>query len=214
MTIYTAIFGSLYDAVKHPLVVTPGWRYVLYTDQDIHSHFWEVRKVPLINNDPILTARYYKIMFHEHIDDEFSIWVDGSFTIACDLDKFMAGNFKAPMTCVKHPLRNCIYREADICIQQHRGDRLAIERQIEAYRKYIPKNAGLIQSGIIIRQKVEQAERLCERWWVQLLAFSTRDQIAFTCVAHLMGWPHLINLDYRTSKEFRFKKHNHANRII
>lgn len=210
MTIYSAIIGN-YDTVKEPLVITPGWKYVLFTDQDIKSVTWEVRKVELINNDPILTARYYKIMFHLHIEDEFSIWIDGSFTINCDLDKFMAGNFKSPMTVVKHPLRNCIYREADVCIQQKRGDRKQIEEQIEMYRmEGVPKNWGLIQSGILMREKSDKSILFCEQWWVNIKTFSTRDQIAFSLVSWVQGWPHTIKFNYQTSKEFIFKKHIHA----
>lgn len=207
MTIYTAIFGN-YDTLKHPLVITPGWDYILFTDQDITSNFWTVKKVPLINCDPILTARYYKIMFHEHIEDEFSIWIDGSFTIACDLDKFMVANFKSPMTVIKHPLRNCIYREADVCIQQKRGDRKDIETQIEAYRKEgVAKNEGLIQSGILMREKTQWTKDFCAGWYFEVMCFSKRDQISFTRIAHRNGWPHLIKFNYQTSKEFIFKKH-------
>lgn len=214
MTIFTAIFSN-YDELKHPLVITEGWHYILYTDLDIVSNFWEIRKVELINNDPILTARYYKIMFHEHIEDDFSIWIDGSFTIGCDLDKFVVGNFKSPMTVVKHPLRNCIYREADICIQQKRGDRKEIERQIEAYRGKVPKNAGLIQSGILMREKTRYTIEFCTAWWNQVLTFSTRDQISFTyCAEFLMVWPHVIRFNYQTSKEFIFKKHDQSHRGI
>lgn len=210
MTIYSAIIGN-YDTVKEPLVITPGWKYILFTDQDIKSEVWEVRKVELINNDTILTARYYKIMFHEHIEDEFSIWIDGSFTINCDLDKFMAANFKSPMTVVKHPLRNCIYREADVCIQQKRGDRKQIEEQIELYRmEGVPKNWGLIQSGILMREKSDRSILFCEQWWVNIKTFSTRDQIAFGLVSWVQGWPHTIKFNYQTSKEFIFKKHIHG----
>lgn len=210
MIIFTAIFG-FYDILKKPLVITPGWRYVAFTDQDFSSEVWEIIKVPLINDDPVLTARYYKIMFHEHISDEFSIWIDGSFTINCNLDKFMAGNFKSPMTVVKHPLRDCIYREADICIQQKRGDRKDIERQIEVYRAAgIPKQAGLIQSGILIRQNVFTVKEFCRCWWEQIKEFSKRDQIGFNIPGHKYGWPHQVVFDYRSSKEFIFKKHIHV----
>lgn len=209
MTIFTGIFG-FYDILKKPQVITPGWNYVCYTDQDFASEIWEVRKVALIDNNPVLTARYYKIMFHEHIDDEFSIWIDGSFTINTDLDKFMAGNFKSPMTVVKHPVRNCIYREADECIRQKRGDWKVIEKQVEAYRSVVPKNAGLIQSGILMRQNIDLVRRNCIDWYKQVEMWSTRDQIAFTYVAAFFGWPHVTVFDYRTSMEFLFKKHLHA----
>lgn len=210
MVIFTAIFG-FYDLPKKPQVITPAWRYVMYTDQNFVSEIWEIRKVSLINGDPILTARYYKIMFHEHIEDEFSIWIDGSFTINCNLDRFMAGNFKSPMTVMKHPLRDCIYEEANVCVKQRRGDRNSIERQEYSYScAGIKKRAGLIQSGILIRELNDWTIQFCELWWEQIRTFSTRDQIGFAYPAFKLGWPHAVKMDYRSSKEFIFKKHIHA----
>ena len=45
--IYTAIFGD-YDTLKEPLVITPGWKYICYTDQDFESKVWEIKKVKLV----------------------------------------------------------------------------------------------------------------------------------------------------------------------
>lgn len=196
---------------KKPLVITPDWKYVMYTDQDFVSEIWEIRKVKLINNDPVLTARYYKIMFHEHIEDEFSIWIDGSFTINCNLDHFMAGNFKSPMTVVKHPVRNCIYEEASVCVKQKRGDRNTIEQQEYVYRQAgIKKNFGLIQSGILMRQNCEMVRQLSKCWYDQIKLYSKRDQIAFAYAEFQFGLRDRTILDYRTSQEFIFKKHIHA----
>jgi len=43
---YTVLSGD-YDNLKNPKVVTPGWKYVCFTDQDnVKSDIWEIRDLP------------------------------------------------------------------------------------------------------------------------------------------------------------------------
>lgn len=208
--IYTAIFGP-YDELKEPLYVTPGWRYICYTDQPFKSKVWEIRPIKdFTNNGPQHSARWFKLMFHECILAPLSIWVDGSFTINTDLNKFVETRHKGQFSCAKHPIRNDVFDEGRACINNKRGPRDPILKQITSYIGRVPRKNGLITSGILIRNRTPEVIELCEKWWEELSNKSNRDQISFALVS--MGYEHLIHTydwDYRTAKDFIFKTHIH-----
>lgn len=200
--IYTAIFGK-YDDLKEPFVVTEGWRYVCFTDQDFKSDVWEIVKAPVMSCGPSKTARYYKIMFHRHIQTEFSMWVDGTFIINTDLDQWWR-QFKAPFTAVQHPFDTCIYKEASSCLNSGKGEQPLLEKQINHYKSIgVPSKNGLIASGILMRQTTELVSNICELWWREVEKWSSRDQIAFGYVSY--KYPFVVNRiewNYTNRSEF------------
>lgn len=155
------------------------------------------------------TARYYKIMFHRHIDAEFSIWIDASFLINTNLDQWWK-QFKEPMTCIKHPVRSCVYKEATICINRNIDAPALLTKQKKDYKKTgVPAQNGLIASGILMRKMCQPAIDLCDVWYQQLQLYSTRDQIGFAYASWRMPAHHVIEWDYRTGQEFIYIKHLH-----
>lgn len=156
-----------------------------------------------MQHGPAKTARYYKIMFYKHIASEFSMWIDATFIINCDLNNWW-GRFQPPFTTIKHPFDDCIYKDAKSCISGKKDNVSAIENQIELYKKIgIPKNNGLIASGILMRQKTEEVKRFCKTWWDQVESFSSRDQIAFGRVNHRFPNSHIsIEWDYTKKEDF------------
>lgn len=205
-TIYTAIFGD-YDTLKEPTVITPGWKYIVFTDQDFKSDIWEIKKVT-VPYSPQTSARFYKILFHHHIDTEYSMWIDGSFQINCDLNEWWNKYFVSSITCIKHPWRNCIYEEAKVCIEQKRGDADKITIQMKDYfDSGFQYNQGLIQSGILMRRKCDQLILLCEQWFKEITKYSTRDQLSFSYIFRNYK-PYLItDWKYGRDQEFIFSKH-------
>lgn len=180
-TVFTAIFSN-YDDLKQPFFVSQGWRYVCYTDQDLDlppDNKWEIVKVPCMDFGPAKTARWYKINFHKHIETEFSLWIDATFFINIDLNRWWK-RFKAPMTCIDHPFDDCIYTDIKSCLSGGKGDFWTLIRQANDYKNMgIPENNGLIASGILMRQNTEPVRQLCELWWDQVEQYTERDQIAF-----------------------------------
>lgn len=211
-TIFTAIFGN-YDDLKEPQVLTPGWRYICFTDQPLKSHVWEIIHRPMMAEGAQRTARYYKIMFHRHIEEEHSIWIDASFIINCNLDEWWK-RFRAPVTCINHPLRSCVYQEAEVCIGQNRGNLFDIRKQVNNYHIIgLPDHNGLIASGLLMRKLNQQAIDLCDIWWQQVQLYSVRDQLAFAYAAWRMPVHHVIEWNYIGAKEFIFVKHLHKRKI-
>lgn len=208
-TIYTAIFGA-YDDLKPPSIISKGWKYICFTDQDLKSDVWEIRKVPVMGCGPEKTARYYKIMFYKHIEDDFSIWVDGTFIINCNLNTWKK-KFKKPFTTIKHPFDDCAYKEVESCLRMGKGDARIVRDQIACYHKLgLPKNNGLISSGILMREKTPEVKDFCRKWWNQVNMFSSRDQIAFAMVDfRLPGVHKSIEWNYVERTEFFHIPHLH-----
>src|SRR5210317_1507571 len=106
-TLYTALFGS-YDVVNK-IYPQKGWRYVLFTDQDVQPKGWEVIKRPT-PKDPIREARYHKIVVPQELrDDEVTIWVDANIIPMCDLSEF-ADRYPGKFIIRQHP-RGSIFEE-------------------------------------------------------------------------------------------------------
>jgi hypothetical protein len=201
-TVYTAIFGK-YDELKEPIVVTKGWKYICFTDQDFKSDVWEVRKVPVMDVGPVKTARHYKIMFHKHIQSPLTLWVDGTFVINTNLNKWWE-QFKPSFTAIQHPFDNCIYTDAKACLDSGRGEKSLLERQVAFYKAIgVQKNSGLIASGVLMRQRCGVVNEFCNTWWEQVRRWSNRDQIAYGYANY--KHPNVINLinwNYTTQDEF------------
>lgn len=203
-TIYTVIFSS-YEELKDPLIITKGWQYICFTDQGFTSDVWQIRKVETWP-DKRMHSREYKINFDRYIDDEFSIYIDGSFTINCDLNKWWQRYFKAPATFVRHPRRNCVFDEIDRCIKYERCSVDKLQAQREAYTGIVGKGKGVIQSGLMMRQRTPEVIQFMREWWDELQRYSTRDQVSMAYVARDKKI-NAIKWNYAKATEFLFKAH-------
>jgi len=208
-TCYTAIFGN-YDDLKDPQVITPGWQYICFTNQDIKSNVWQIVRKEMMPEGPQRTARYYKLMYFHHVTSEKSIWIDASFIINCNLDRFWDKYFNSHISTPNNPFRNCVYLEAEACIRNGRDVPEVIENQISHYRRFVPRNNGMIASGILLRNQSFETHTFCALWWEELKRFSVRDQISWANINHqLPNTCHRFNLDYRYSDEMIFTTHLH-----
>lgn len=205
-TIYTALVGP-YDDLKTPTVITPGWRYLCFTDQPLKSDVWEIRQVPPGIN-PQRTAREIKIMFHRYVSDQYSIWIDASFQINVDLNIIWQRMFRAPFSAPAHPVRTYVIQEVNSCIANSRGNATEVYAQGAKYKLVDPALQGLISSGLLLRERCESVIALCEDWWTEVQAHSVRDQIAFAWVTRNRPI-NRFNWDYSQSKELCYKKHLH-----
>lgn len=127
-----------------------------------------------------MEAKIYKILFHKFIDDEYSIWIDGNVFLKYQEEYYynLLGDYDIAVK--QHPGWNCIYEEAKQCKLMKKDRFYLIDRQIEKYRKEgYPENAGLGECQMIIRRNTPEVRRLCEAWWAEICANSSRDQISF-----------------------------------
>jgi len=204
--IYTAIFGP-YEELKTPIIITEGWDYICFTDQPLVSKVWKIVRMAKDKSDTLM-ARQVKII--PPLDYDISIWIDGAFTINCDLNKFWEQFFIEPFTVFNHPIRNCVYKECQVCIMNKRAPEMDIASHMDfLHQEKIPANNGLIQSGVLLRRHTKEVIAFCEFWHLQIRR-STRDQIGFAYCEHKMqgiakhsGYP----FDYRRNDFFKYKPH-------
>lgn len=205
MTIYTAIL-SPYEDLKEPLVITKDWSYVCFTDQNFKSDVWEIRHVNTTN--PQRDARAIKLL--QPVAGN-SIWIDGSFFINCDLNEFWQQHFHAPFSVPTHPIRDCVFEECVACVKNKRGNIKDIQQQMIAYKTMrMPSKAGLISSGLLLREDSRVVKDWCRKWYDEMMLRSARDQLAFAYTVWKYGRIHSeFKWDYRNAQEFIFKTHYH-----
>lgn len=180
--IYTAIIGD-YDHLKEPRGVTDGWEYVCFSDKILKSKTWNVNVISNEYDRKSLKAREVKIKYNNYIDADLSIWVDGSILINCDLNNFIEHYHTGNFSIMKHPSRTCIYKEAFACMAINKDIPEIIRTQIEKYRNEgMPKDLGMVGSGIMVRKKDSDVISFCEKWFDEVRNGSIRDQLSFNYI--------------------------------
>jgi hypothetical protein len=209
LVVFTAIFGAR-DTLKEPSVVTPGSRYICFTDEQLQSDIWEVVNPPLTYANPRREARRYKLLPHRFFECQYSLWVDGSFKINTDVRELIQRYLgRADIATFKHPDRDCIFDEATVCLQLGLDDPRRIERQMRQYRLAgFPQHSGLFSLGVLVRRHTPAVARLNEEWSQELEAGSYRDQLSFPfCIWRLGIACERIDGNIRKSASFQLIGH-------
>ncbi|MCE4050847.1 glycosyltransferase domain-containing protein [Bacillus sp. Au-Bac7] len=194
VVIYTAITKGD-DELKEPAIKSNQCDYICFTDDPaLISSTWQIRPLPPSDLDIERQCRQVKIMPHFFLPEyEFSIWVDGSMEITGDIDELIEQYFllgDRPLYTFKHPLRDCIYEEANECIKQGCDNEEIIRDQLAKYKEeYYPKHNGLIESSVILRKTHSpDVMQLMEQWWKLVKNFSRADQLSFNYAAWVSGF--------------------------
>lgn len=188
--IYTFIFGD-YDGLKEPLIVTPGWDYICFTDAHApgigYDGPWQFRPPAFPgHHDAKKWAIQHMILTHKSKElrkYDLTISVGGQIQINCNLDKFIT-RFRAStdMMMIRHPERACVYDEAEACKALGKDDPDLIDTQMARYRSYgLTRSLGLWATGIIAKRngdKHYKVKDMCELWWAEIEANTKRDQLA------------------------------------
>jgi hypothetical protein len=178
--LYTSIFGP-YDELNEVPAQTIAYDARCYTDQDFKSVTWQVARRELeVDQDTMLTSRYYKI--NPVITDyEFCVYLDGSFQIASpDFLEFMLDNLTGnQIAFFKHPWRDCIYDEAEVCMTKPKYNHKDIRAQMEEYvNDRMPRHYGLWACGCFAFRNNQSVSSFRNLWWQELSTASTMDQIS------------------------------------
>lgn len=214
--IYTAIFNN-HDTIKLNSYINDDYDYLLFTDNEtlnsgmqhqraIESN-WKVITLTDIEN-PRKEARKIKMMQHPILKkyDE-TIWVDGKYAQTGDLNEFVS-QFNRSFAIMKHPFKECLYKEYEACRTYHLDDLDTMYNQIHRYKRQgYPQDNGLVNSAIIYRAKTKKVDRINKAWWNEIKNGSIRDQLSFNYVIWRMK--EIVDIfepDY--SAQF-FKEHQH-----
>jgi hypothetical protein len=192
---YTAITNN-YDNLKEITIVSPEIDYIAFTDnKNLKSKIWKIVQIDDIVMDHVRTVKHIKMLPHLFLKEyQYSIWIDGSMRIKRDIQPLLKHLYKDQLTVFKHPQRNCIYQEMEVCCNLKLDDTEKMKRQMETYRNIgYPKNNGLIASGVLLRQHHNpEVIQLMEDWWKEIVTHSKRDQLSFNYAA----WTNRFN--YKT----------------
>lgn len=214
---YTCITGG-YDQLKQPKNVSKGIDYICFTDNlTIDSGVWKLRPIPdeLRYLSNVKTQRIIKICPHRYLKEySTSIWVDGNLQVVGDLNCF-ANQYdlnRCPFYVRVHPVRKCIYDEAEACIRLKKDTSESVNRQIEAYRQEgYPKKIGMVETCVLLRKHNDiKCQLLCNLWASELLKYSHRDQLSFNYACWKMKFiPGILKNEFNVNKNNFFKFFNH-----
>ena len=192
--VYTCIVGK-YDTLRDPIVVNPNWDYVCFTDQNLSSKVWDVRPIPrdCLSEDTKKIQRKIKILPFRYLKNyDLSIWIDGNLQMRTDVQDLLNTYSNKAFNIAAHPERTCLYDELDACerLNKDKSDSLSRIRKKLIEEKY-PKNNGLVQTGIMIRDHSDDSVvGFCEAWWSLVKEYSHRDQTVFNYV--VWKYPNII----------------------
>jgi len=186
VVVYTAVFGG-YNTLTLPDHLESDIDYVCFTDHSINSFgVWKIRAAPYYHPDATRIARYVKTHPHNLLAEyDIAVWVDANIVIRGDVWKYInrVKDQKADIGFVSHPLRDCVYDEAEACKKLNKDQHAIIDMQIERYKRAsVPSNVGLYETNIFVTKLNNSDTRsFFKYWWNEIEMFSRRDQLS-------VGW--------------------------
>ena len=185
--VYTAIMGG-FDRLRRPTHPDPDLDYVVFSEtprEGVPEPWICVPDTRWFGNAR-RTSRYFKTHPHRVLPGyELSVWIDSAFQIrnlkAESLEPLLGS---ADIAFFRHPWRDCAYAEAAEVMKCKMDASESIDWTIKqlAANSY-PRNAGLVEAGVIIRRHgVARLEQAMEQWWQMILNGSQRDQTSINFV--------------------------------
>lgn len=172
---YTVITNG-YDTLRQPSHITPGWEYILLTDEETRyrldvagSGAWatafiedETLQDALDLVDPKCAYSLQRIakacpQFYNNRGSHVvrTVYVDGNITVTGDLDVLVlrTRHRYGMVTCKEHPSRNCVFDEAQAIIDLTKYDASKVNTWTEHLRNEVGRisPAGLCETNILIR---------------------------------------------------------------
>jgi hypothetical protein len=90
--------------------------------------------------------------------------------------------------CYKHNVRNCIYDESSVVIENKLDYADVVKSQMSKYREEgYPEKYGLFDSGFMIRKNNEFTSYFNQTWWEEVRDYSGRDQLSQVYAAWKVG---------------------------
>ena len=189
--LYTAIFGRMGRGVHAPEVSISDVDRFCFTDLDIESDFYQIKKMNLNHLPSVRRQRFVKIRIPDEIFDdyEYSVYVDCKRASVIDFEWLL--DFMEPQSDLvtrQHKTRDCVYAEGRVCIEKRKDDEAVILKQLDFYRsENYPSHNGLHYSYILLRRHTDRLREFSRLWWEQVEKYSFRDQISLPYVAWKYG---------------------------
>ena len=100
---------------------------------------------------PCMDAKFYKVFPWLFMDTRWSIWVDSNVFLKVSPTQLLNMLNGKGIGVFSHPVRDCVYVEAEVCKVNHLDNPDRIDAQMERYRAQgYPEHNGLGIEGIIV----------------------------------------------------------------
>lgn len=191
IAVFTAISNG-YDDLKEPDFTSENVDFFVFTDGDVPAHSaWKTRPFEFISHDPTRTARFIKTHPHLYFGEyDWSIWVDANLQLAAPAEHLLPTQSNGvDFYTWLHPLRSCVYEEADECIKRGKDDNGTIKAHVSNLREqHFPEQFGLYETSVLVsRMGVENIETMYNAWWAEIAKWSKRDQLSLPTVVKNHG---------------------------
>ena len=156
--------------------------FICYSDSKLDSDTWTIKPACNLFFDNNRNAKIHKVLAHQYLDYDYSIWIDGSVLIKTApeilIEKYLKNH---DIAVFKHrEKRDCIYKEFEICYKKNLDDRDLMKEQIDHYKAIgYPEDSGLFECGVLIRRHNKRVEDFNNLWWGEISRYSKRDQLSF-----------------------------------
>lgn len=196
--VYTAITASKDILVEDQN--TKGADFVAFLDRTTNpdglakTDDWFIKPIKaspgISKDDYVRQAKMYKLLPHIIFPNaEYSLWIDGNMRLLVPLDTLIEKYLgEHDIAFFAHPLRDCIYQEAEVCRQLILDDVFIMEYQMMRYKKQgYPEHNGLIDGSVILRRHTKKVAELNTEWHKEITRGSRRDQLSFNYIAWKLG---------------------------
>lgn len=180
------VYTATVNRPEHPLYIGPPPR--------SHVDYLRFTKDMLIDLPPEFSTRWPKLLPHEMLVTDYSIWIDSNISLMIDpwevVDMLDGKDFAVLPHCWGH---DCIYQEASNCFTFRKDYVVAIERQMHRYlAEGYPDHNGLYWGKMLVRKHTEAVKEFNEAWWHELVRGSHRDQLSLPYVLHKTKLPFTV----------------------
>jgi len=178
ITVITSVTGGKDNLIHNQ--VKGNAKFLAFTDFDFESDVWERRKAYDRLTSPRRNSRVPKILAHQYADTRYSIWLDGNLKLLVSpedlIEKYLKNH---DIAAFKHPARDCLYDEAQTCIDMKIDDEATIREQVKKYEaEGFGRNRGLTENAVLIRRHTAKVEQFNNYWWSEYARHSVRDQLS------------------------------------
>ncbi|WP_462381122.1 rhamnan synthesis F family protein [Pseudomonas sp. Marseille-QA0892] len=184
----TANAGS-YDPVVVHEALDPEIDYIYMTDTEMPDYgFWKVQPLVCQKGSEIMAARRVKSSAPCHLQGyRYGIWVDANVLIRRSLRPYLdlaEANPNVPIFGIPHPVRSCIYEEAEAVVEHGKANQEKVEEQMIRYAaEGFPKKYGLIETNFLLFNLSHPlTPKIFELWAQELESKTHRDQLSLNYV--------------------------------
>jgi hypothetical protein len=182
ISIYTVIVGN-YDNLR-PIPVqslTPGVRYVCFTDRPRQVRPWEVLPFPQVLVNGHRMSRIPKMLPHLLLPESaISVYMDGAFSL-CTPPKQMVEDLlgDADVALFRHPCNKSFHDERNFYQKIHGFVPPDIEAEFQRYAGLnIPISGDFWAGGFLLRRHNEKVAKFNELWMREFVRGSNNDQFS------------------------------------